>query len=153
MRAITLHQPIASAVALGLKTIETRSWSTAYRGPIVIHAALDAGPARRAAWAAMHADDRAVFAAAGYQFLKALPLMRPVAVAHLCAVIPVDYLESQSALEQRWGDFGPGRFAWVLRNIRPVLAWPRPVTGYQGLWHWRHGDLEPHLGPALLSST
>lgn len=39
MRAITLWQPWASAVALGSKTIETRHWSTNYRGPLAIHAA------------------------------------------------------------------------------------------------------------------
>ncbi len=38
MKVLTLHQPWASLVALGVKTIETRSWSTAYRGPLAIHA-------------------------------------------------------------------------------------------------------------------
>lgn len=35
---LTLHQPWATLIALGVKTIETRSWSTKYRGPIAIHA-------------------------------------------------------------------------------------------------------------------
>lgn len=39
MRALTLHQPWASLIAIGEKTIETRSWSTQYRGPLAIHAA------------------------------------------------------------------------------------------------------------------
>lgn len=39
MKALTLWQPWASLVALGVKTIETRSWSTSYRGPLAIHAA------------------------------------------------------------------------------------------------------------------
>lgn len=39
MPALTLHQPWASLVALGVKTIETRAWSTLYRGPLAIHAA------------------------------------------------------------------------------------------------------------------
>lgn len=38
VKAITLYQPWASAVALGYKTIETRSWPTRYRGPLAIHA-------------------------------------------------------------------------------------------------------------------
>lgn len=37
-KALTLHQPWASLIALGVKTIETRSWSTKYRGPLAIHA-------------------------------------------------------------------------------------------------------------------
>lgn len=39
MRAISLHQPWASAIAYGAKRVETRSWSTNYRGPLAIHAA------------------------------------------------------------------------------------------------------------------
>lgn len=39
MKALTVHQPWASLIALGHKRIETRSWSTSYRGPLAIHAA------------------------------------------------------------------------------------------------------------------
>jgi hypothetical protein len=40
MRAISLWQPWASAIALRLKSNETRGWATTYRGPLAIHAAL-----------------------------------------------------------------------------------------------------------------
>lgn len=39
MNVISLWEPWASAVALGTKKIETRGWHTAYRGPLLIHAA------------------------------------------------------------------------------------------------------------------
>src|SRR5690349_22770127 len=39
MKAISLWQPWASLVSIGAKKIETRSWATAYRGPLAIHAA------------------------------------------------------------------------------------------------------------------
>ncbi len=38
MKALSLHQPWASLIAEGVKTIETRSWATKYRGPLGIHA-------------------------------------------------------------------------------------------------------------------
>lgn len=38
MKALSLHQPWASLVALGVKTIETRSWATQYRGRLAIAA-------------------------------------------------------------------------------------------------------------------
>ena len=38
IKALSLHQPWASLVQLGIKTIETRSWSTKCRGPLAIHA-------------------------------------------------------------------------------------------------------------------
>lgn len=39
MKALTLTQPWAQLVAIEAKKIETRSWSTSYRGPLAIHAA------------------------------------------------------------------------------------------------------------------
>lgn len=39
MKALSLWQPWATLIANGAKQIETRSWSTSYRGPILIHAA------------------------------------------------------------------------------------------------------------------
>src|SRR5260221_11478992 len=38
MKSLTVMQPWAPLVALGAKRIETRSWSTSYRGPLAIHA-------------------------------------------------------------------------------------------------------------------
>lgn len=39
IKAITLRQPWATLVALGLKHYETRDWGTNYRGRVLIHAA------------------------------------------------------------------------------------------------------------------
>jgi len=39
MKAISLWEPWATAIAIGAKKIETRSWATSYRGPLAIHAA------------------------------------------------------------------------------------------------------------------
>lgn len=36
MKAISLKQPFANLVASGKKTIETRKWSTKYRGDLII---------------------------------------------------------------------------------------------------------------------
>jgi tetratricopeptide (TPR) repeat protein len=38
LRCLSIRQPWAWAIAAGLKDIENRSWTTEYRGPIVIHA-------------------------------------------------------------------------------------------------------------------
>ena len=39
MKAISLWQPWATAIAVGAKRIETRHWPTKHRGPLMIHAA------------------------------------------------------------------------------------------------------------------
>lgn len=40
MLALTIHQPWAHLIAIGRKTIETRTWLTAHRGPLAIHASV-----------------------------------------------------------------------------------------------------------------
>lgn len=39
MKALSIWEPWASLIACGTKRIETRSWSTEYRGPLLICAA------------------------------------------------------------------------------------------------------------------
>lgn len=36
MKALSLQQPWANLIADGFKTIETRKWTTSYRGPLLI---------------------------------------------------------------------------------------------------------------------
>jgi hypothetical protein len=38
MRALSVRQPWAWAIVTGLKPVENRTWPTAYRGPVLIHA-------------------------------------------------------------------------------------------------------------------
>lgn len=40
MKAISLKQPFTNYIAEGKKTLETRTWSTKYRGPILIVSSL-----------------------------------------------------------------------------------------------------------------
>lgn len=45
MRALSIRQPWAALIALGIKDVENRPWRTSHRGPLVIHASQ--GRARR----------------------------------------------------------------------------------------------------------
>lgn len=45
MKAISIRQPWASLIANGTKTIETRTWSTDHRGPLLICASKPDGRA------------------------------------------------------------------------------------------------------------
>ena len=38
MRVLSVRQPWASLLVRGVKDIENRTWSTTYRGPVLIHA-------------------------------------------------------------------------------------------------------------------
>ena len=60
---------------------------------------------------------------------------RGVADDHLHASYPVTLPPFQDDRERAFGDYTPGRFAWVLSNVR-MLATPVPAVGALGLWQW-----------------
>ena len=124
MLAITLWQPWATLVAIGVKTIETRSWGTSYRGPLAIHASK---------------RDLAYHEMILFQDLLAgviMPLGKIVATCELVDVQRIDHSWAHlSHLERRLGDFSIGRYAWFLGPVELVDP-PVPARGSQGLWNW-----------------
>jgi hypothetical protein len=151
MKALSLHQPYASAIALGVKRIETRGWITHHRGDIAIHATQAAKPGNIAILRGAPAAHQAAFVTAGYEAggqisLIKLPLGAVVAIAKLEAIVPVEdmvrgcYFTKAEELiggpdERFWGDYTAGRFAWVLTDIRRLATRIRAL-GKQGLWDW-----------------
>jgi hypothetical protein len=142
MKALTMTEPWASLVAICENTIETRSWSTRYRGPLAIHAAKGfPADARRLC---RQPPYRAVLARHGYASADHLPLGSVIAVAVLADVLEFDRDSLRKAREgarrgllpeheAEFGDFSPGRFGFVLRDVRRLAA-PVPVRGMLGLW-------------------
>jgi hypothetical protein len=125
VRAISLWQPWASAIALGHNRVETRHWSTKYRGPLAIHAA------RR--WSAEQREFASAEAALG-RLPPMLPLGAIVAVATLVDVRRTEELVSQvSAVERLYGDYGRGRYGWLLEDIT-LLSEPLPWRGHQAFF-------------------
>lgn len=124
MKALTLWQPYAQAIAVGLKRYETRSWSTCHRGSIAIHAAKR--PLRK--------NDLELAERYG---LEAVPLGFIVAIAELRECLPItkDLAAQQSTTELDFGDWRPGRYAWLLENIQRLKE-PVMERGMQGLWSW-----------------
>lgn len=108
VRVLSVKQPWASLIASGRKTVELRSWSTKYRGPVLILAGsgiwrgteYPTGPRGVALCVVDLADVRAA---------------APDDTAAACIVPPEGY-----------------GFAWVLENPRPVR--PVPVKGRLGLY-------------------
>lgn len=153
MITISLWQPWASAIALGLKTYETRSWAAEcpLGSRIAIHGAKRDTPETRTqwmdyvkrpakpGWLADHCTQaREVFAAGGILDWCDMPLGFVVCTAELVAVHPTAALVERGAvspLEALWGDYRPGRYAWELRNVER-LATPAPAKGWQNFFTW-----------------
>lgn len=133
MKALSLTQPWATLVAIGAKNVETRSWYTDYRGPVAIHAA-KAFPSDAARLCATE-PFRSALAAAGITRSDTLPRGAIVALADLTQVVPVHLVPAEARIEpeQSFGDYSPGRYAFVLENVRRLAA-PLACNGALSLW-------------------
>ena len=125
MNAISLWQPWASAMASGVKTIETRSWPTTHRGDLVICSA------KRKPSAYECGDDET------YRAAMQMPYGCAVCVVEMYDCWPTDRINNLrqpiSEAERDLGDYTPGRYGWLTRNCR-ALKTPVPILGRQGLW-------------------
>lgn len=154
IKALTLWQPYASLVARLAKKVETRSWATSYRGPLAIHAAvrecrreeITEAMARALDWhfPSLWAD------------VDGLPYGRVVATCRLVTCYRLTSVESDAIRdgvttvlrtlqagpveitpdEAAFGDYSPGRFAWVLADVQ-ALTPPVLAKGGRGLWDWK----------------
>ena len=148
MKALSLHQPWATLIADGVKTIETRSWSP-HRNQIGRRIGIHAS--RFVAIKRNHIDPETwdeMVRLHGLRWAKEIPKGAMVATAVLKAAYRVRKLEKDRALlvdtertipVDPHGDYTPGRWLWVLEDIRPIDP-PIPATGRLGLWNWDGGE-------------
>lgn len=62
-----------------------------------------------------------------------MPLFHGLHLLH-SAGAPAGYQHELIEDQLPYGDFTPGRYAWLLDNVHPIE--PIPVVGRQGLWNW-----------------
>jgi hypothetical protein len=116
---------------MGLKKIETRSWTTSYPGTMLIHASKGRAGAAIAAMP--------LFRQYIPQFGE-LPFGAIIGEARLVDVmrieetgLPPELLDKLSLEERAFGDYRGGRFAWMLED---AVMWEEviPASGKLGLW-------------------
>ena len=144
---LSLWEPWASLIVAGVKRHETRHWATRLRGRVATHAAkrveVDVDPEL----------DRLCRFALGEGWRSTQTVGCVVAVADLTACHRTEDLgrETPAQAYSDWiaGNFEPGRFAFALDQVRPLID-PLPIKGRQGFFHWRPpADLEARLGPVV----
>ena len=135
MKALSLWQPWATLIAIGAKRVETRSWSTSYRGPVAIHAAKKQDYDSLAM--CLEQPFRSALIAGGIRYPKEMPFGAIVAVVNLdkCAHIVNGWRPRvpHCPHEVDFGDYTEGRWAWDLHAVRPLKE-PVVCSGAQGLW-------------------
>lgn len=151
MKALTLTQPWATLVGIGAKRLETRSWTTKYRGPVAIHAA-KVFPVKAQQLCFLEPFrlylDGYVDFGTPYLGSHRFPLGYIVATCDLVDIIRIgDKLEHYfypvngvgyfsippDEPELSFGDYTPGRYAWILANVKQLKE-PEIARGALGLW-------------------
>lgn len=171
MKALTLHQPWATLVALDVKTIETRSWATKHRGPIAIHAGVSAKALDYFCWEADHCGevDECLLPLADrvrgedmprgrMRAVHNLPLGAVVATANLVDCVPMVHTGEEGAI--RTLDIDGSGDLWIVEpqtdeqaeageelDQRDVSA-QRPYGHFApGRWAWLLEDIVPLTHP------
>ena len=142
--ALTLTDPWGTAIAVGEKRVETRSWPAPNRHwgrPLAIHIS---GTLPTEAKAICEEEPfQQVLRTAGYTqtprrrggFTWNLPLKHVIAIAWLERVQRITSVCPVDEHERVFGNYAPGRYAWwfgaVYRLKQPIIS-----TGHLSLWQW-----------------
>ena len=149
MNAITLHQPWASLIAEGPKTVETKN-NIADPDIIGQRLAIHAGARRvritERSDPLLYRDIRRIH---GTDWQESLPAKAVVATAMLAGCFTITGWRTDGKPElagigqgaedvalDNMGDFRRGKWLWVLRDIRRLDP-PFPINGQRGVWNWR----------------
>jgi hypothetical protein len=145
MKALSIIQPWASLIVIGAKSLETRSWSTPYRGPLLIHASQKL-PTNLQKFKFTHDEFFRDF----IQDMEQLPYGAVIGKAELINIYSTDLLTNPnhqdkpltlSDQEKAFGDYSTGRYAWHL--INPVL-FDKPIKWKGSLSLWEFPDDQLH---------
>lgn len=151
MKGLSLTQPWATLVAIGAKRIETRGWSTSYRGELLIASAKKFP--RDCQGLCFEPPFLYPLIFAGFDRVDGLSLGCIVAVAELVDVFSTNVIDATKRTpealyelehEREFGDYSMDRFGFVLANVRK-LSTPVPAAhvdrdgtvkpgGALGLW-------------------
>lgn len=140
MKALTVRQPWATLIALGIKRIETRTRDTKHRGPLAIHAAATMpcriGQRLRLGDFEVERDSRTglLLRSDTLAWPYRLPVREIVALTTLFQTRSTDSGEhSPDEREITLGDHTPGWWAWSLSSVVPVRHSP-VLRGQLGIW-------------------
>lgn len=159
MKAISIWQPWATLIASGAKRIETRSWPPYGLKPGQL-VAIHAGKRWTAKEGELCTDDPlfkrylTLAQRRGLWDFEKPPLGCVVAIARFDQAVPTEHTSHLSfkgkgkvpperaaqiqlwltEAERAFGNYAPGRWAWVFAEVRPLE--PIPLRGQQGLFEW-----------------
>jgi hypothetical protein len=130
---ISLRQPYATLIALGVKTYETRARNTTYRGPLLIHASSGLEGWQREGFEALDGL-LGMGDLVGYDRLEDMPRGVIVGQAVLADTFTTERARVRRPEQEIFCDFSDGRFAYQMDDARLIKS-DTPVKGQLGIFH------------------
>lgn len=129
MKVLSLKEPYATLIKENIKTIETRSWKTNYRGKLYIHASSSKIPG--------NLNEEFV------KLFKDIPLNYGNIICY-CTLVDciymtkeyVEYIKKNNYKEYLCGEYKEGRYAWILKDITPLNN-PIKAKGQLNIWNYK----------------
>lgn len=128
MKVLSLTEPYATLIKNGIKTIETRSWKTDYRGKLYIHASSTKMPKE-------YKNNQELMSLVDLDKLNYGNIICSCELVD-CILMTDDFIENiknNNKNEYITGVYSKGRYAWILKNIES-LDNPIKTKGHLGIW-------------------
>ena len=129
MKVLSLTEPYATLIKNGIKTIETRSWKTSYRGRLYIHASSTKIPKA-------YRENQALMSLVN---INELNYGNIICLCDLvdCIEMTDEFIDEikKNNNEYVTGIYAKGRYAWILKNIE-ILDNPIKAKGHLGIWNY-----------------
>lgn len=127
MKVLSLTEPYATLIKNGIKTIETRSWKTSYRGKLYIHAISTKIPKE-------YKENKKLMSLVDLNELNYGNIICSCELVD-CIEMTEEFIEEIKKNENEYitGIYAIGRYAWILKNIQ-VLDKPIKAKGHLGIW-------------------
>ncbi len=125
MKVLSIREPFASLIKDGIKTVETRSFKTNYRGELYIHASLNK-------W---KNDERNLYGELSSEIMPGYILCKCKLVD--CVYMTKEYVNEMKVnnpIEYKCGLYEEGRYAWILDDVEVID--PIKANGQLGIWNY-----------------
>ena len=130
MKVLSLIEPYATLIKNGVKTIETRSWKTNYRGKLYIHASTTKIPKA-------YEENRELMSLVDINNLNYGKIICSCELVDCIKMTDefINDIRKNRKNEYITGIYDIGRYAWILENIKQLDA-PIKAKGKLNIWEF-----------------
>ena len=130
MKVLSLTEPYATLIKNGIKTIETRSWKTSYRGRLYIHASSTKIPKA-------YKDNKELMSLVDINDLNYGNIICMCDLVDCVEMTDefINDIKKNKKNEYITGIYSNGRYAWIFKNIE-ILDNPIKAKGNIGIWNF-----------------